>query len=100
MSTTLQTQNLASDLINLAKQFQSSEPGQAADLKRAFKGASKNDLARTTVYLMEVVGVSDMRIKQLQEEVKDLKELCKLNNIETEDKTAEESSTTGTENNV
>lgn len=98
MSSTQQALDLARDLVRLSKEFQSSEPQQAAELKRAFKNASKNDVVRTTVYLMEVVGVSDIRIKQLQEQVNDLKELCKLNNLETEDKPTEE--VAGAESNV
>lgn len=84
MSINNQNQQLVNNLNRLAKDFTSNEPAQAAELKRAFKESSKNDLSRTVVYLMEVVGISDMRVKQLLEENKDLRELLKVNNIELE----------------
>ena len=80
-----QVQNLAKGLINLASNFESSEPTQATALKKEFKAQSKNDLSRTVVYLMEVVGVSDLRLKELQKDNNDLRELLKLNNISLED---------------
>lgn len=79
---TQQAQELARNLIRLAKEFNSADGGQAAEIKRAFKAvSSKNDLVRTTVYLMEVVGVRDMQYNQMAAENTDLKELLKLNNI-------------------
>ena len=79
-----QAAELANGLIRLSTEFKSSEPGQAAALKKEFKTASKNELARTVVYLMEVVGVSDLRIKDAQKEIADLKEILKLNNVDLE----------------
>lgn len=76
-----ETQALSNNLVRLARDFKSQEPAQVTDLKRAFKNQSKNDLVRTVVYLMEVVGVSDMRIKTNMAENKDLREILKLNNI-------------------
>jgi len=100
MARNQQAAELANGLIRLSTEFKSSEPGQAAALKKEFKTASKNELARTVVYLMEVVGVSDLRIKDAQKEVADLKEILKLNNIDLEkdDETAETNGegTTGT----
>lgn len=76
-----QVTQLTNNLVNLSREFKTQEPEQAAALKRAFKGKSHNDLARTVVYLMEVVGVSDMRLKTVQKENKDLREILELNNI-------------------
>lgn len=76
-----QVTQLADNLVKMSREFQTSEPEQAAELKRAFKGKSHNDLARTVVYLMEVVGVSDLRLKTVQKENKDLREILELNGI-------------------
>lgn len=76
-----QVLQLADNLTRLAKEFQTQEPAQASALKHAFKKKSHNDLARTVVYLMEVVGVSDMRLKTVMQENKDLREILELNNI-------------------
>ncbi len=89
-----QVLQLVENLTKLSKEFKTQEPDQAAALKRAFKAKSHNDLARTVVYLMEVVGVSDMRLKTVQQENKDLREILELNNIklgENDDKTQESS---------
>jgi len=80
-----QARKLANDLVTLSKAFKSNEPEQSSVLKKEFKTQSKNDLSRTVVYLMEVVGISDMRIKELQKDNNDLRELLKLNNIDLED---------------
>jgi regulator of replication initiation timing len=83
---------LAQNLARLAKEFKSTDPGQAADIRRAFKQQSFNDATRTIVYLLEVVGSRDHQFKQLQEantalqkENKDLRELLALNNIKIEE---------------
>ena len=83
---------LAQNLTRLAKEFKSTDPGQASDIRRAFKQQSFNDATRTIVYLLEVVGSRDhqFRIAQeanvkLEKENKDLRELLALNNIKIED---------------
>lgn len=77
-----QTLQLVSSILDLSKRYQTSEPNQASALKKAFKkSASMNDLSRAVVYLMEVVGVSDMRVKTLQKDNDDLRELLKLHDI-------------------
>jgi hypothetical protein len=102
-----QVAQLADNLVKLSTEFKSQEAVQAAELKRAFKKKSHNDLARTVVYLMEVVGVSDMRLKTVQQENKDLREILELNNIklggqedgkEDESKKEDNISTTSAEN--
>ena len=90
-----QAAELANGLIRLSTEFKSSEPGQSAALKKEFKTASKNELVRTVVYLMEVVGVSDLRIKDAQKEIADLKEILKLNNIDLEKDDDEVAETNG-----
>ena len=82
---------LANNLARLAKEFKSTDPGQASDIKRAFKRLSFNDATRTVVYLLEVIGSRDVQFKQIQEantaldkENKDLRELLALNNISLE----------------
>lgn len=77
-----QHQELAQNLVLLSKQFVSTDPAQAADIKRSFKEQSKNDCVRTIVYLLEVIGRRDTEFKKLQAENKDLQELLKVNNIE------------------
>lgn len=81
---------LATNLVKLTKEFESTDPGQAANIKRAFKTKSKNDTVRTVTYLLEVVGSKDFECKQLQQEIADLKELLKANNISLEGPTDEE----------
>jgi len=82
--TTQQAQELANNLTTLTKQFKSQDALQAAEVKRAFKEKSKNDLIRTVAYLLEVVGVRDYEFRNLQEENKDLKELLKVHDIDLE----------------
>lgn len=81
---------LSANLVKLTKEFVSTDPGQSADIKRAFKTKSKNDTVRTVAYLLEVVGSKDYECKQLQQEITDLKELLKANNISLEGPTDEE----------
>lgn len=95
---------IAANLAALAKEFKSGDPVQSTAYRLAFKDRSKNDLTRSLVYLMEVVGARDAQYKTLQEENKDLKELLKLNNISLEEtenespkETAEKSETTSQE---
>lgn len=80
MQSSPQTQ-LAKNLAQLAKSYQSSAPEEATAIKLALKAQSKNDTIRTIVYLLEVVGARDAEFKKLQEENKDLRELLKVNNI-------------------
>ena len=70
--------SVAENLCRLAKEFESGDPQQAADIKRDFKNQSKNDVVRATVYLMEVIGSRDAAFKQIEAENKDLKELLNL----------------------
>lgn len=81
---------LATNLVKLTKEFESSDPGQSSNIKRAFKTKSKNDTVRTVTYLLEVVGSKDFECKQLQQEIADLKELLKVNNISLEGPSDEE----------
>lgn len=73
---------IAQNLANMARNYQSSDPTQGANFRQAFKEQSKNDLSRIIVYLMEVVGSNDVATKYLQGENKDLRDLLKLNNID------------------
>lgn len=92
---TQQALDLARNLIKLAKDFNTNAAQEAAEIKRAFKAvASKNDLVRTTTYLMEVVGVRDAQYNQVTKENADLKELLKLNNINLEAVANDETTTT------
>lgn len=79
-----QALELASNLVRLTKEFKSTDPQQAADIKSAFREKSKNDLLRTVVYLLEVVGSRDFEFKAIQQENVDLKELLKVHNIDLE----------------
>jgi len=73
--------SVAENLIALAKEFKSGDPVMSSAIRREFKTASKNDVTRAVVYLMEVIGSRDQQFKALQDENKDLKELLKLHNI-------------------
>jgi hypothetical protein len=84
---------VAEQLAQLAREFKTNDPAQAAELRREYKTISKNDAVRIILYLMEVVGARDAQFKNLQEENGDLKELLKLNNIDVE-KLADESEET------
>lgn len=75
---TLAQLSVADNLCNLAREFESGDPVQAAALKKEFRAQSKNDIVRSTVYLMEVIGARDSQFKKLQEENKDLRELLDL----------------------
>lgn len=85
---------LAHNLTRLSKEFKSTDPNQASEIRRAFKSLSFNDCTRTVVYLLEVIGSRDFEFKKLQEantalqkENTDLRELLALNNITLEEKT-------------
>lgn len=84
---------VAEQLAQLAREFKTNDPAQAAELRREYKTVSKNDAVRIILYLMEVVGARDAQFKALTEENADLKELLKLNNIDVE-KLADESEET------
>lgn len=73
--------SVADNLVRLANDFESGDPMMAAGLKKEFKGQSKNDLVRTVVYLMEVIGSRDEHFKRIESDNKDLKEILKLNDI-------------------
>lgn len=73
---------VATNLANMARNYKTSDPVQGTAFRVAFKEQSKNDLVRTIVYLLEVVGSNDVANKYLQGENKDLRELLKLNNID------------------
>jgi|ERR1700677_66759 len=75
---------VAEQLAQLALEFKTNDPAQAAQLRKEFKERSKNDVVRIILYLMEVVGARDAQFKNLQEENNDLKEILKLNNIDLE----------------
>lgn len=79
---------LAHNLTRLSKEFKSTDPSQASEIRRAFKSLSFNDCTRTVVYLLEVIGSRDFEFKRVQEantalqkENSDLRELLALNNI-------------------
>lgn len=72
---------LAKNLAQLAREYQSNVPEEMTALKRDLKDRSKNDLVRTTAYLIEVIAARDAEFKKVQEENKDLRELLKVNNI-------------------
>lgn len=100
--------SVAENLAQLAKNFKSGDPAQAATLKKEFKNQSKNDLTRVTVYLMEVIGARDAAFKQIQSENKDLKELLDLkapgwdkeNDVQSEEATGAVSPTAGSPDTV
>lgn len=73
--------SVADNLVRLAKEFQSGDPAMATGLKKEFKQQSKNDLVRSVVYLMEVIGSRDEQYKRIDSDNKDLKEILKLNDI-------------------
>jgi len=73
---------VAMNLVELANKHKTGDPAQAINFKRGFKEQSKNDLCRTIVYLMEVIGSNDVANKYLEGENKDLRELLKLNGID------------------
>ena len=73
--------SVAENLCALAKDFKSGDPVTSTAIRREFKLRSKNDVVRSVVYLMEVIGSRDQQFKALQDENKDLKELLKVNNI-------------------
>lgn len=81
MALSQQTQ-LAKNLAQLARDYQSGIPEETAELKRSLKDRSKNDLVRTVAYLVEVIAARDGEFKAVQKENVDLRELLKLNNIE------------------
>lgn len=88
MALSLQTQ-LAKNLAQLARDYQSGIPEETAELKRSLKDRSKNDLVRTVAYLVEVIAARDGEFKAVQKENVDLRELLKLNNIELDEATNE-----------
>ena len=75
---------VAEQLAQLAREFKTNDPAQAAELRREYKTVSKNDAVRIILYLMEVVGARDAQFKALTEENADLKELLKVHNIDVE----------------
>lgn len=70
--------SVADNLCQLARDFKSGDPLQASQIRREFKRKSLNDVTRSVVYLMEVIGARDAQFKYLQDENKDLKELLNL----------------------
>ena len=84
------TPSVAENLCALAKDFKSGDPVTSTAIKREFKLQSKNDVVRSVVYLMEVIGSRDQQFKALQDENKDLKELLKVNNIKLDEETNDE----------
>lgn len=74
--------SVAENLCQLAGEFKSGDPVQAATIRKEFKDQSKNDLTRVVVYLMEVIGSRDAQFTRLQSDNKDLLEILKLNNID------------------
>jgi hypothetical protein len=75
---------VAEQLSQLAGEFKTNDPAQAAQLRQEFKVRSKNDCVRVILYLMEVVGARDAQFKNLQEENADLKEILKAHDIDLE----------------
>lgn len=75
---------VAEQLAQLALEFKTNDPAQAAQLRQEFKVRSKNDCVRVILYLMEVVGARDAQFKNLQEENADLKEILKAHDIDLE----------------
>lgn len=70
--------SVAENLCRLAKDFKSGDPVQFAAIKKEFKDQSKNDIVRSVVYLMEVIGSRDQQYQAVSNENKDLKELLDL----------------------
>jgi len=73
---------VAANLVGMTRTFKSNDPVQASGFRLAFKELSKNDLTRTIVYLLELVGSRDVEFKYLAGENKDLRELLTLNGID------------------
>jgi len=73
---------VAANLVGMTRTFKSNDPVQATGFRQAFKELSKNDLTRTIVYLLELVGSRDVEFKYLKGENTDLRELLKLNGID------------------
>ncbi len=90
--------SVAENLCQLARTYKSGDPGMSAQLKHEFKELSKNDIVRSCIYLMEVVGSRDAQFKKLQEDNADLTEILKLNeiNLDEEFEKLEKKENTGT----
>lgn len=84
-----QAESVVTNLVSLSKDYKTSDPVQSTFFRRSFKDESKNNLVRSVVYLLEVVGSRDAQFKAIQEENKDLRELLKLNNISLDEAPAE-----------
>jgi hypothetical protein len=77
--------SVADNLCKLASEFESGDKVMSAAIRREFKVKSKNDLTRTVVYLMEIIGSRDEQFKALQRDNTDLKEILKLHDINLEE---------------
>lgn len=74
-------QELAKNLVFLSKQLKQLSPYSAA-VKAGFKVASKNDIIRSAIYLLDLLGRLEQDKKNLQSELDAAKELLKENGVE------------------
>lgn len=74
-------QELAKNLVFLSKQLKQLSPYSAA-VKAGFKVASKNDIIRSAIYLLDLLGRLEQDKKNLQSELDAAKELLKESGIE------------------